>query len=76
MVPDRVVRALDRFEALLTGVPAGRWESPSPCPDWSAIDVAGHVVAGSLVIRPYAEGWPLPEADPDWPKTARTDPGR
>lgn len=74
MVPEGFVRALDGFEAVLAAVPAGRWLSPSPCAGWAAVDVAGHVIAGLLVIELRAAGRPLPQDDPDWRVVAGTDP--
>jgi hypothetical protein len=79
MVPEHFVRALDGFEAVLTATTSDRWLSPSPCEGWCAIDVAGHVTAGLLVIEARAVGRPLPEADPDWrelaPVRTRSPPG-
>jgi uncharacterized protein (TIGR03086 family) len=37
-------RALDGFDRVIRGVPDDRWKSPSPCTEWKAIDVAGHVI--------------------------------
>ncbi|WP_433323053.1 TIGR03086 family metal-binding protein [Spirillospora sp. CA-294931] len=74
MIPDRFVRSLDAFESVLLAVPADRWLAPSPCDDWAAIDVAGHVIAGLLLIEMRAAGTPLPDADPGWRETAGEDP--
>ncbi|MGH3390964.1 MAG: TIGR03086 family metal-binding protein [Actinomadura sp.] len=74
MVPENFFRALDAFEAVLAAVPANRWDSPSPCEGWTAVDVAGHVTAGLLVVEARAAGRPLPEADPDWRELAGDDP--
>ncbi|NYE14082.1 uncharacterized protein (TIGR03086 family) [Actinomadura citrea] len=74
MVPGRFVRALDVFEAVLAATPAGRWLSPSPCEGWVAVDLAGHVTAGLLVVEMRAAGRPLPEDDPDWREVAGADP--
>lgn len=74
MVPDRFVRALDAFEKVLAATPSDRWLSPSPCEGWCAVDVAGHVTAGLLVVEARAVGRPLPEADPDWRELAGEDP--
>ncbi|MQY05764.1 TIGR03086 family metal-binding protein [Actinomadura macrotermitis] len=74
MVPEGFIRALDGFEAVLVAVPPDRWLSPSPCEGWCAVDVAGHVIAGLLVVEHRAAGRPLPEADPDWRETAGEDP--
>lgn len=73
-VPESFTRALDGFEAVLSATPSDRWLSPSPCEGWCAIDVAGHVIAGLVVIRLRATGEPLPSADPDWRETAGDDP--
>jgi uncharacterized protein (TIGR03086 family) len=74
VVPEPFVRALDGFEAVLAAVPADGWSSPSPCEGWAAVDVAGHVTAGLLVIEMRAAGRPLPQDDPDWREVAGADP--
>ncbi|WP_165966362.1 TIGR03086 family metal-binding protein [Actinomadura sp. 7K534] len=74
MIPERFVRALDGFEAVLVATPPDRWLSPSPCEGWCAVDVAGHVTAGLLVIEMRAAGRPLPQDDPDWREVAGEDP--
>jgi uncharacterized protein (TIGR03086 family) len=74
VVPEPFVRALDGFEAVLAAVPADRWLSPSPCEGWAAVDVAGHVTAGLLVVEMRAAGRPLPRDDPDWREVAGADP--
>ncbi len=51
---NRFTRSLDSFEALLTAVEPGRWNAPSPCGDWSARDVAGHVILGLRSTRNLA----------------------
>jgi len=38
-------RALDGFDRVIRSVPSDRWESQSPCTEWKAIDVAGHVIS-------------------------------
>ena len=57
----RYATVLDGFERVLTAVPAGAWENPSPCAGWAAIDVAGHVIGGVRLISMLAEGVELPE---------------
>ncbi|MFC3985827.1 TIGR03086 family metal-binding protein [Streptosporangium jomthongense] len=74
MVPEGFVRALDGFETVLAAVPSGRWDSPSPCEGWRAVDVAGHVIAGLSVVKARAVGQALLEADPDWREVAGPDP--
>jgi uncharacterized protein (TIGR03086 family) len=74
MVPEGFIRALDGFETALIATPSDRWFSPSPCEGWCAVDVAGHVIAGLLVVKARAAGRPLPEIDPDWREVAGVDP--
>ena len=40
----RYRRLAHRFTDVIDGVPAERWNDPSPCDGWSAMDVARHVV--------------------------------
>jgi uncharacterized protein (TIGR03086 family) len=56
-----------RFTELVEAVPDDRWGSPSPCEDWTARDVVGHVVESE---RSYVEGAgdtlpPAPDAASD-----------
>ena len=37
-------RALDGFDQVIRQVPEDRWEAQSPCTEWKAVDVAGHVI--------------------------------
>jgi uncharacterized protein (TIGR03086 family) len=41
---DRYRRLAGDFGAKIAAVPADRWESPSPCEEWNARQVVGHVV--------------------------------
>lgn len=41
---DRFRRTADGFADRIAAVPADRWDSPSPCPAWSARDIAAHVI--------------------------------
>ena len=43
-VSERYGRLAEAFQATIAAVPADRWESPSPCPDWTARDVVRHVI--------------------------------
>ena len=72
-ISDRYERRAERFTSIVGSVPAGdaRWEQPSPCEGWKAIDVLRHVVdthqmffgfvdhdAGPLPDHPI-EAWPV-----------------
>jgi uncharacterized protein (TIGR03086 family) len=76
MVPESFVRAMDGFEAVLAAVPVSseRWEARSPCEDWCAVEVAGHLIAGLLAIHARATGRPLDEIGSDLRALAGDDP--
>lgn len=54
---------LDTFGAVVHRVTGDAWDSPSPCPGWTARDVAGHMVgvldAGSAILRGEEPQWNL-----------------
>ncbi len=67
-ISDRYRRLAAAFADTIAAVPDDRWASPSPCPDWTARDVVGHVVSTQamflgLVGREMPEG-PTVEDDP------------
>ena len=43
-ISERYARLADAFAAKVATVPDDKWESPSPCPEWTARDVVRHVV--------------------------------
>ena len=43
-VSERYRRLSDAFAAKVAAVPDDKWDSPSPCPEWTARGVVGHVV--------------------------------
>lgn len=43
-IADRYRRLAGAFTGTVAAVPADRWESPSPCEQWTARDVVRHVV--------------------------------
>jgi uncharacterized protein (TIGR03086 family) len=67
-------RALDGFGEMLSQVPDERWESPSPCTEWSARDVAGHMIGGQHMILALATGAQPPEINTDSRRFAGADP--
>lgn len=38
------LRAIDAFTAVVDHVPTAGWDAPSPCSDWSARQLLGHVI--------------------------------
>lgn len=62
----RYLRALDQVTSVVEGVPADRWEAPTPCPDWSARQLLGHLVHGQhhVVALVSGDGPRAPVIDP------------
>lgn len=52
----RFRRAADGFLTRIESVPADRWDSPSPCPGWTARDVVAHVINESRRIVATVRG--------------------
>jgi uncharacterized protein (TIGR03086 family) len=67
-------KAMYGFDAVIRRVPAGAWENQSPCTEWKAMDVVGHVVGGTGMIRAFATGTPLGGERPSTRALAGTDP--
>jgi uncharacterized protein (TIGR03086 family) len=67
-------RALAGFDAIMRRVPPDRWLSQSPCAEWKAIDVAGHVIGGQHMVRAWATGAPQPAERPSLRQLAGDDP--
>jgi uncharacterized protein (TIGR03086 family) len=43
-VSDRYARLSDAFASKIAAVPPDRWSNPSPCADWTAREIVGHVL--------------------------------
>ncbi|WP_306205813.1 TIGR03086 family metal-binding protein [Actinoplanes sp. RD1] len=41
----RIPVAIDRFGALVHGVPADLWDAPTPCSQWTVRDLVNHLVS-------------------------------
>jgi uncharacterized protein (TIGR03086 family) len=63
-VAERYGRIADGFTARLEAVPPGAWDKQSPCPDWTAHDVAKHVVDTTRMLLTRLTG-----GDPSPPDT-------
>ncbi|SES97252.1 TIGR03086 family metal-binding protein [Geodermatophilus poikilotrophus] len=50
------LRALDRLSTVVDAVPADCWDVPTPCPDWSARQLLGHLVDGQHQVLAMATG--------------------
>jgi uncharacterized protein (TIGR03086 family) len=87
-IADRYSRIADGFTTRLESVPPGAWTNASPCSDWTAHDVAKHVVDTTRrLLTRLSGGDPTPpDTDEDlvaaWKveseavKAALTDPDR
>jgi uncharacterized protein (TIGR03086 family) len=70
MTLDAFVRALDGFEVVLADVAPGRWTAPSPCANWSAADVAGHMIGALRETENLARGRYEENEAPEHPGSA------
>lgn len=56
-IADRYRTRADAFETKVAAVRAGQWENRSPCEDWNARDVVGHIVdMHGAMLRPFGRG--------------------
>lgn len=64
---DLYARVADRFGELLERCPPGGWSAPSPCPGWTARDIAAHVVSNHRRATAGLDGsgWEAPTAQED-----------
>jgi len=70
-IADRYRRRAELFESTVAGAPSERWEDQSPCAEWTARDVVGHVVAmHAMMLRPLARELSPAPAVGDDPLTA------
>lgn len=67
------LRGVYVFDAVARRVPADAWDHPSPCEEWTAKEVLGHVVWGVTNVASGASGGPAPAATPE-AETAGDDP--
>ena len=59
------------FDARVDATPADGWDAPSPCSEWTARDVVGHVVGNHRwLATPVQGGEPQPMADDEDPAEA------
>jgi len=54
-------RALADFDRLVRAVPADRWDSPTPCAEWSVRDLVEHLVTEQLWVPPLLAGQTIAE---------------
>ena len=66
-IADRYRRLSGTFADRIDAVPADRWSSQSPCPEWSARELVGHVVSAQAMFLGFIneEMPPGPDAADD-----------
>jgi uncharacterized protein (TIGR03086 family) len=66
-IADRYRKNAGAFDACVTAVPDDRWENRSPCDEWNARQVVGHVVDTSGMFLGYIDEKlpPAPSVDDD-----------
>jgi uncharacterized protein (TIGR03086 family) len=53
-IADRYRVRADAFESKVAAVKPGQWENRSPCAEWNARDVVGHIVdMHGVILRPF-----------------------
>ena len=52
----RYLRAQDELDAVLAAVRPDQWDAPSPCPEWTVRDLAGHLIWGQRQLQAWATG--------------------
>ena len=58
-------RALEIADATLASYPADRWDEPTPCEQWRAVHVAGHMIWAQHLLGRMANGGGFPHVLPD-----------
>ena len=66
-IADRYRRLADAFAAKIAAVPSDRWQSQSPCEEWTARGVVNHVVSTQGMFLGFVgdELGDIPSADDD-----------
>jgi uncharacterized protein (TIGR03086 family) len=57
---DRCANVLDACGVVFGRLAPDHWEASTPCPDWSAIELAGHIIDDLYLFRdlPHGAKWP------------------
>ena len=72
---DDLATALAATERLVAEIGADEWGLPTPCTDWSVLDVVNHLVGGNLLFVRVFAGEPLPPRE-ELVAASRTDRNR
>jgi uncharacterized protein (TIGR03086 family) len=52
---DKYLRGLDGAQTVIDMVKDDQWEAQSPCADWKAVDVVGHLISGTAMVSSLAK---------------------
>ena len=63
-IADRYRRRAEAFADTIDAVPTDRWDAPSPCEDWTALDVVRHVCDTQGLFAGFVGREPAPHPDP------------
>jgi uncharacterized protein (TIGR03086 family) len=63
------LRAVDGFQAVMMSVADDQWEAQSPCEDWKAVDVVGHLVGSLRMVSSLASTGEREMPFSEWPDT-------
>ncbi|MDN5933059.1 MAG: maleylpyruvate isomerase N-terminal domain-containing protein, partial [Pseudonocardia sp.] len=63
---EQYLQAWTRLARLADAVPEPAWDAPSPCADWTARQLAGHLVDGARQVQALLQRRPplVPVTDP------------
>lgn len=65
-------RALGATAALIEAIPAGCWDAPTPCRDWTVHDLVAHLVGGNAAFTAILQGRPPASAGSSAPTADRS----
>jgi uncharacterized protein (TIGR03086 family) len=51
-----LAEALGEYSALVRGVPDDRWQTPTPCSEWTVRDLVNHMTGGNLFVSSLLDG--------------------
>ena len=51
-----LAEALKEYSALVRGVPDDRWQTPTPCSEWTVRDLVNHMTGGNLFVSSLLDG--------------------
>jgi len=56
MTLSRYTRSLDQFVRILDQMPTGAWDAWSPCSEWTAREIVGHIMWSQQLVHAWVAG--------------------